>query len=108
MKKNIIIIISSLFFSGLSMAQPKGSNEWHGNWEFGVPIGNDFITSFSALGFNLGYSRFIADDLSVGLESGWNNYYQYAQRKTYQFQDGAATTDLYKYIYTLPITLNVT
>lgn len=108
MKKNIIIIVSTLLLSNLCFAQPKGSSEWHGNWEFGVPVGNNFVTHFSALGFNLGYSRFIEENVAIGLEFGWNNYYQYEPTKTYQFTDGAATTDLYKYIYTLPITLNIT
>ena len=90
------------------MAQKKGSSEWHANWEFGLPVGNSFVTNFSALGVNVGYSRFIKDDLAVGTEFGWNNYYQYSARKTYQFSQGAATTDLYKYIYTLPLVLNVT
>ena len=108
MKKNIMVIFASMFFSGLCIAQPKGSNEWHGNWEFGVPVGNNFVTSFSALGFSIGYSRFIQENTAVGIESGWNNYYEYAPRKTYEFESGAATTDLYKYIYTVPIVLNLT
>jgi hypothetical protein len=86
------------------MAQSKGANEWHANWEFGMPVGNNFVTNFCALGFDVGYAKYIKDDLSVGLQMGWNNYYEYASRKTYEFAGGAATTDLYKYIYTLPIT----
>jgi hypothetical protein len=106
--KNIIIILSAILSGTICSAQSKGSSEFHANWEFGFPVGNSFVTSFSALGADIGYSRFIHDQTSVGIELGWNNYYQYAPRKTYVFSDGAATTDLYKYIYTLPIVLNVT
>jgi hypothetical protein len=97
-----------MLLSNLCIAQHQGSTEWYGTWEFGLPVGNNFVTNFSALGFHMGFARFIKDDLAIGIESGWNNYYQYAPKKTYQFTDGAATTDLYKYIYTLPITLTVT
>lgn len=106
--KNILIITSFIFLSSAGIAQKAGTNQWYADWNCGFPVGNNFVTSFSALGFNLGYSRFIKDDFAVGIDFGWNNYYQYAPRKTYQFQDGAATTDLYKYIYTLPITLTAT
>ena len=105
--KNLVLIFCLAGFSTVSMAQ-KGYNEWHANWVFGLPVGNNFVTSFSALGFDMGYSKFIKDDLSVGIEFGWSNYYQYAPRKTYEINNGAATTDLYKYIYTLPITLYAT
>ncbi|HTQ65543.1 MAG TPA: outer membrane beta-barrel protein [Puia sp.] len=104
--KKLILISTTIFLSTLCLGQKAGANEWHANWMFGLPVGNSFVTSFSALGFNLGYSKFVKDDLSVGIEMSWNNYYQYAPRQTYHFSDGsAATTDLYKYIYTLPITL---
>jgi hypothetical protein len=107
MQKNIIIIIGCVLLSNLCIAQKIGANEFHVNWEFGMPVGNDFITKFSALGFNAGYGRFVTDDLAVGIEIGWNNYYELEPKKTYEFPEGAVTTDLYKYIYTLPIVLNV-
>ena len=102
--KNIILIIFCVCLALFSNAQTKGTNEWHANWEFGMPVGNNFVTNFCALGFDVGYGKYIKDDLAVGLQIGWNNYYEYASRKTYEFAGGAATTDLYKYIYTLPIT----
>jgi Outer membrane protein beta-barrel domain len=102
--KNIILIISCVCLGLFCNAQTKGTNEWHANWEFGMPVGNNFVTNFCALGFDVGYGKYIKDDLEVGLQIGWNNYYEYASRKTYEFAGGAATTDLYKYIYTLPIT----
>ncbi|HTQ28463.1 MAG TPA: hypothetical protein VMI35_10055 [Puia sp.] len=103
MKK--ILLIQLLSISSLAIfGQTRGEGEFHGNWVFGFPIGNDFVTNFSALGANFGYSRFIKDGVSVGVDLGWNNYYQYAPTKTYVSADGATTTDLYKYLYTLPIT----
>ncbi|HVY74507.1 MAG TPA: hypothetical protein VG890_06740 [Puia sp.] len=103
MKKIFLIIL--VFIQVAGMAQQRGTSDFHVNWEFGVPVGNNFITNFSALGFNIGYGKFIKDDLAVGFDLGWNNYYQYAPTKTYEYPGGAATTDLYKYIHTLPMTL---
>ncbi len=110
MKKIIVILLLSVFFGTASMAQSSrtGISEFYFNWQPGFPTGNDFLSNFSARGFNFGYNHYIKDDLAVGIEFAWNNFYQYQPKKTYQFSDGAATTDLYKYIYTAPITVNVT
>ncbi|PWT79062.1 MAG: hypothetical protein C5B59_00420 [Bacteroidetes bacterium] len=106
--KNIIIITSFVLFGSSGFAQSPGTHQWYANWNCGFPVGNNFVTSFSGLGFNLGYSHFIKEDFAVGIDFGWNNYYEYAPRQTWHFDGGAATTDLYKYLYTLPIMATAT
>jgi outer membrane protein W len=44
-------------------------------------------------------------NVSVGADVSWNSYYEYTPKTTYQLKDGAVTTDLYKYVYTLPLAL---
>jgi hypothetical protein len=106
--KKFILIFPVLFSFFLSYSQMKGDNEFYLNWDFGMPVGNSFVNQFSARGGNFGYGKFIKDGLAVGLEFGWNNYYEFTPEKTYQIQNGAATTDLYKYIYTVPMTATIT
>jgi hypothetical protein len=108
MKKTISILAVFLFFFDLAMGQHQGTSLFFANWQSGFPVGNSFLSNYSARGFNFGYNRFVSDDLSVGIDFGWSNYYQYQPKKTYEFPDGAATTDLYKYIYTAPMTITVT
>ena len=108
MKKIITLLSLSLFCASVCPAQNKGASVFYLNWESGFPVGNNFLSEYSPRGFNFGYSRYISDDLAVGTDFGWNNYYEYQAKKTYLFADGAATTDLYKYIYTVPMTVTVT
>jgi hypothetical protein len=107
MKKSIFLA-PVLLISILCQAQMKGSSQFDLNWGIGSTINNSFVSGFATRGGSFGYSVFPKDDLSVGLELGWNNYWRYVPTTTYQFKDGAATTDLYKYIFNLPITMNVT
>ena len=107
MKKIIgfaIIILTGV----VSHAQLKGDALGYFNWNFGPTISNHFVSNFSGEGANAGYSYFIMDNLSVGAELGWNNYNEYAPRQTYTTKNGAVTTDMYKYIYTLPVTATIT
>jgi hypothetical protein len=76
-------------------------------WDVNFPINNKFVSKTSFEGFKFELRRMIKSGISAGFEVGWNTYYQYVPRQTYQIQDGAVTTDLYTYIYTLPLALNV-
>jgi hypothetical protein len=76
-------------------------------WDVNFPVSNNFVSKTSYDGFRFDYRKMIKSDLSVGLDITWNSYYQYYPTKTYQIPDGAVTTDLYSYIYTLPIAVNV-
>jgi outer membrane protein W len=105
--KSFLIISVIVLSSASSFAQTQGSSFAYANWDFGFPVGNNFVSSFSGWGGNVGFSYFVQENLGVGLELGWNSYYQYASTKTYSNADGAVTTDLYKYIFTLPITATV-
>ena len=76
-------------------------------WDVNFPLDNKFVTATSYKGFKFELRRMVKPSLSVGFETGSNVYDQYLPRKTYQLQDGAITTDLYTYVYTLPLALNV-
>src|SRR5258708_11876734 len=108
MKKIIAILFVSGFLINVCPAQHKGESQFYLNWASGIPVGTNFLSEYSPRGFNFGYSRFISENTALGTDFGWNNYYEYQPRKTYQLPDGAATTDFYKYLYTVPMTLTVT
>ncbi|WP_169749177.1 outer membrane beta-barrel protein [Flavihumibacter petaseus] len=103
----LILLAFALPASAQSVKGPIPFDNMFGfAWDVNFPVGNDFLDKTSLYGFKLEYRRGIKHNFSVGTEIAWNSYYQYVPRTTYQLKDGAITTDLYKYIYTLPLAVN--
>ena len=76
-------------------------------WDVNIPINNKLIDATSYKGFKFEIRKMVKTNLSVGFEVGSTVFDQYIPRKTYQVQNGAVTTDMYGYIYSLPMALNV-
>jgi hypothetical protein len=107
MKKLFILAVAMLAgLAGFSQ-QPAASNITV-NWNFAAPLSSDFVKGLQGYGGNIGYNQSIGKGLTAGLEVGWNTSYKYYPRQTNDTKDGAFTTDMYKSLYTLPVTLNVT
>jgi hypothetical protein len=107
MKKIIVITSLLLVIRSFGYGQAAGTQLIYGNINLST-INNSFVSDFSAANGAIGYSFFVRNNLAIGGEIGWNNYNQYAPKRTYHFAGEDATTDLYKYIYTLPITATIT
>lgn len=76
-------------------------------WDINIPVNNDFVTKTSYAGGSIGYRKMLkSGNISVGFDVSWASYYEYTPRKTYQLENGAITTDFYRYIYTLPMSVN--
>lgn len=107
MKK--IIAVSLVLFAGVvCYGQQKDASEVYLNWNLGAPVNNSFVKGFNAAGGNFGYNTFIRKNLAVGGAIGWNNYNSYHNKQTYDTKAGAITTDMYTYIFALPITATAT
>lgn len=76
-------------------------------WDVNVPVSNEYINSTSLAGFNLQYRKLLRHRLSIGIDISWNSYNQYVPAETQQTNDGSITTDFYRYMYTLPVALNM-
>lgn len=91
-------------------ATPKFDNIAFLAWDVNFPTGDlsSFISKTSFAGGTFGYRKMLnSGNISIGGDITWNSFYEYAPRKTYQIPpNGAITTDLYKYVYTLPFGLN--
>jgi outer membrane protein W len=107
MKKKILIIlfaVSSFAFS--SQAQVYSRNMFVVAWEIGLPVSNnDFLSKTSFSGGKVEYRHLIKDNLSIGGFFNWRSYYEYFPTATYENEDKtqAVTTDMYRYIYNLPM-----
>lgn len=89
-------------------SQQKGHSEVYLNWNLGAPLNNSFATGFNAAGGSIGYNTFICKNFAVGGAIGWNNYNTYYEKQTYHTKTGAITTDMYTYIFALPIMATAT
>lgn len=107
MKNSLTIVIISLFSLG-AVAQTAGDHALSLNWNLGGLVNNPFVKNFSARGGSIGYTQYLSSNLAVGGEIGWNNYFQYAPMKTYYLKSGAVTTDMYKYVFAVPVTVSAT
>jgi hypothetical protein len=106
--KKIITVSLFLFAAVICRAQQKGSSEVYLNWNLSSPLQHNFVKNFSASGAAAGYNFFISNNLAIGGELGWNNYDTYYSRQTSYSKTGAFTTDMYRYIFALPVTATVT
>jgi hypothetical protein len=70
-------------------------------WDNNYPLSNkDWLKSGSPHGGVLGFRYFIRDQqFSIGLDLNWTTFDQYEPTRTFQEENGAITTDYYKYIY---------
>ncbi len=57
--KKIIVLILIVFLSAGAYAQQQGDQAVYVNWNFGAPINNHFVNSFTGNGAAVGYSTFI-------------------------------------------------
>lgn len=109
MKKTIasLLLIASLISTAGAESGYLANGFYSFSWDINVPLNNkDFISTTSGAGGAVQGRFFLNPNLSVGGEIAWSSLYQYAPRQTYNFENGAVTTDLYKYMYTLPMSAN--
>ena len=78
------------------------------NWNLGSMTSKDFVKGLSTSGVGIGYSQAIGKGFSAGLDLSWNNFYTYYPRQTNPSKDGAFTTDMYKSLFTVPVTATIT
>ncbi|MGD1892714.1 MAG: outer membrane beta-barrel protein [Cyclobacteriaceae bacterium] len=79
------------------------------SWNVSVPLGQstNFVGETSLRGGQFEFRDFLNSNLSLGGSLGWNGYQEYEPRETYPIDNGAITTDLTKFVYTLPVLFNV-
>ncbi len=116
MKKNIITLalICCLFTCASAQEKPESSGYqprsiYTLSWNISIPVGDfsRFISVTSPMGGSFTGRYFVFDNLTLGFEVGWNNYYEKFPRKTYYFDDGLAiTASHYRYAYMVPFRFN--
>lgn len=109
MFRNIYLILTIVFVSVMANAQELPfQSAIVVKYDVNAPMANrDFLNNNSFVGFEIEGKWKVAPSVTFGLGVNWVSYYQYESRSTYSAPGIDITTDLYKYVYTLPITANL-
>lgn len=78
------------------------------SWDVNTPLSNtdDWISGTSSRGLKLGYKKLINDNFTMGFDLGWSVYSEYQPTTTFVSEDGAFTTDYFKYQYVYELALS--
>lgn len=98
--KSLLIVALALVSLGVS-AQNK-TNAYYG---MALPMGDtkDYISPASFRGANIEFEKLVNPSMGVGFLIGWNTFYEAMDRGTYPLENGAITSNQYRYLNTIPI-----
>lgn len=110
MKKYFIIPIIILFGSAMASAQSDflwSKNTLSLNWEIGLPLKADYLSSASLAGANLDFRHFINNKFSLGVAWHWNTFEEYLSPRVFENPEGsrAIFTDAVPQVYVMPMLL---
>jgi hypothetical protein len=93
-------IFSLLLLAVICMQGLKAQSSFTISYPIGFPMGDlsDYIGAVSYRGISLEFNRRIKDNLEVGLETGWNVFYEKQAEKVYT--DGTASISGIQFRYT--------
>ena len=129
MKRNILLtivaVLASLTFAMSQDMSLKGENEeialiqkepridsyflqhslFSFNYNLSFPLADlqDYISDLGPVGFDAELKVFITDNLAIGGKIGVISFYQKYPKDTYYFENGALTTTIFNYYYTIPM-----
>jgi hypothetical protein len=97
-------IIISLMAMGPIGIYAQGGN-YMISYPIAFPMGNlhDYISSTSFRGITLEFNKKVGPQKTVGLETGWNVFYQHVDSKTYNEGTASITGVQYRYTNSVPI-----
>ena len=102
----VFVLVLLMFGTGYSQKE-----QWYGAFTYSVsiPTGDtkSFVEEISWRGIGLDYRYMIDRTYSVGLNFGWNVFYERAENKTTQTENGAVTGTSDRTINAFPIMANI-
>jgi outer membrane protein len=75
------------------------------NYNVSIPFGDlhEFIPTTGVAGFDAEFKTLVTDNIAVGGMLGYAGFYKKYDRDTYEFENGALTSTIFKYYYTVPM-----
>src|SRR5215203_6911429 len=109
--KRLKIIFSILFTILFSIIRAqKGETKLNIQYNVAVPMNDfkNFVSATSYRGFNASVLHGISDKVSIGLATGFQDFYQKNSRELYHFSDGSDISAVVTYsIQTIPLLASV-
>ena len=107
MKNSKIIFSLTVFLFSVFLARAqKGENKLNISYSAALPAGSfkNTVSSNSFRGFNASFLHGVSDNLSVGLATGFQDFYQKYPRQLYKLSDGSDLSAVLTYsIQTIPV-----
>jgi hypothetical protein len=110
MKKIIIISLIVFLSTGLSGYSQEDNlflkkSQMTFSYQMGFPTADlkDFIPENDYLGWDFEMKSMVTHNLAIGGHIGYQGFYKKYPRDTYEFPQGAITTTIFKYYYTIPM-----
>ena len=93
----------AIAFALPAKAQVTPFTYFNADWQFNIPVGNDFANKASGWGMNFEGGYYVLPDLSVGVFINYHTNHEYIPRRTFPISNSAAlTTDLHHSVFQLP------
>ena len=106
--KNLLMLFMALGLVTMANAQVKTSNFRIG-LAVAIPAGSlsDYISQTTVRGASLEYNWNVRENLEIGIESGWNLFYERVDDKVYQHETASISGVQYRYTNAVPIIAGV-
>ena len=106
--KKLLMLFMAVGIVSVTNAQVRTSN-FRLSWAIGMPAGSlsDYISQTTVRGASLEYNWKLRDNLEIGIESGWNLFYERADDKVYTHETASISGIQYRYTNTIPIIAGV-
>lgn len=101
MKKTFYILIFTIISSS-AMAQ-NNLMSWQYSIGFGTGDLHNFVSPVSFRGVTYNYSKFTNDNIAVGMEIGWNVFYEKRGYDTYTYRNFDYSGKQYRYSNNIPL-----
>jgi hypothetical protein len=105
MKKTFYILLFTIITSS-AMAQDNFMS-WQYSVGFGTGDLHNFVSPVSFRGVTYNYSKFTNDNIAVGMEIGWNVFYEKKGYDTYTFRNFDYSGKQYRYSNNVPFLFTV-
>lgn len=102
----IFFSLTAFLFSAFMVKAQKGENTFNISYSAAFPIGSfkNTVSSNSFRGFNANVLHGISDKISIGLATGFQDFYQKYPRQLYKLSDGSDLSAVLTYsIQTIPV-----
>jgi hypothetical protein len=104
--KIAILLIMAFAFGRTAKAQITPFTYFNVDWQFNVPLGNDFANKASGWGMNFEGGYYVAPDFALGAFLNFHTNHEYVPRRTLALSANTAlTTDQQHSLYQLPFGL---